>query len=361
MAEPENISASELAHAWHHIKNRESGWVFYRLPGTSEVHFVGGKITRNSIDNVAGNGFVIAPFYDQQKELWHIENTLHHMLIDHDFSKLDSGFEPFYKVINNESVGSKESYEKLVSDIIIEIENGTMKKAVPARAKKISIEKTFSPFTLFESLLKSYPNAFVYVLSTPQNGTWIGCTPEKLLQVDNNQISTMSLAGTKKTGDNDNQNFSEKETEEQDIVTRYIDDILRKFCTSVVSEGPHSISAGNVTHLATNFKGELKREYIGNYMPILKDLHPTPAVCGIPLNIARNFLLENEEFDRSLYSGFMGPVSTYKADIFVNLRCMQLFNKSALLYAGAGVVSGSIPEKEWLETEEKMNTLLRFL
>jgi len=361
MGEPENISATEFALAWHDVKDKDSGWVFYRLPMTSEVLFTGGKLTRNSIDKTIGSGFVIAPFYDQQKELWHIENTLHHKLIDHDFSKLVFEFEPFRQTIKNEIVSSKENYEKLVRDIIVEIEKGTMKKAVPARAKKISLKESFSPFTLFESLLKSYPNAFVYILSTPQTGTWIGCTPEKLLQVDKNLISTMSLAGTKKTSEAGSQNFSAKETEEQDIVTRYIDAILRNFCTNVVSDGPHSVTAGNVTHLATNFTGELKQEYIGNYMPILKDLHPTPAVCGIPLNQARNFLLEHEEFDRSLYSGFMGPMSDHKADIFVNLRCMQLFNQSALLYAGAGIVSGSIPENEWLETEEKMNTLLRFL
>ena len=144
-------------------------------------------------------------------------------------------------------------------------------------------------------------------------------------------------------------------------MTGYINDILLKFCDNIKSDGPHAIKAGNVTHLATYFSGKLKPEYRKNYMPILRDLHPTPAVCGIPLDISRDFLLQHENFDRSLYSGFLGPISESKADIFVNLRCMQVFSKYALLYAGAGIVAGSIPENEWLETEEKMNTLLKFL
>ena len=76
---------------------------------------------------------------------------------------------------------------------------------------------------------------------------------------------------------------------------------------------------------------------------------------------SRDFLLKHENFDRSLYSGFLGPAEEKEAHIYVNLRCMQLFEKEAILYAGAGVVQGSVPEKEWLETEEKMNTLGRFV
>ena len=361
MAESEYISAKELVHRWNEVKDQESGWAFYRLPGTSEVNFMGGKVIRSSIGEIPGNGFVIAPFYHPQNQLWHIKNTLEYKLIDNDFSKLNPDFGFMYQVLDQEDIGNQHRYEKLVSDIISEIKNGHMQQAVPARIKQASINDGFSPFSLYTSLLPAYPGAFVYILSTPETGTWIGCTPEKLIQVNNQEMSTMSLAGTKKTIEAADGKFSAKETEEQAIVTRYIDEILWRFCTDVVTNGPHPIKAGNVTHLATYFKGELKPEYIHNYMSILKDLHPTPAVCGIPLETSRDFLLKHEEFDRSLYSGFLGPVSESEADIFVNLRCMQVFSQSALLYAGAGVVSGSIPENEWLETEEKMNTLLRFL
>jgi isochorismate synthase len=361
MTAVEKISARELASKWNGLKNQESGWAFYRFPGSTKVNFIGGKVTGSSIDKKPVNGFVIAPFFNPQNQLWYIENALQYLLIDNDFTNMDPDFVPALQDFNDEKSDLKNQYEKLVSNVLVEIKKGTIKKAVPARVKQVVLEPGFSPFKLYESLLEAYPTAFVYFLNTPQTGTWIGCTPERLLQVNNDEINTMSLAGTKKTIELTKRGFSAKETEEQAIVTRYINDILTKFCTQIVSDGPHSIKAGNVTHLATYFKAVLKPEYHHNYMPMLKDLHPTPAVCGIPLNISRDFLLKHEEFDRALYSGFLGPVSDTKADIFVNLRCMQVFNQSALLYAGAGVVEGSIPEKEWFETEEKMNTLLRFL
>jgi isochorismate synthase len=92
---------------------------------------------------------------------------------------------------------------------------------------------------------------------------------------------------------------------------------------------------------------------------MLKLLHPTSAVCGMPLESAREFLRANEGYDRQFYTGYLGPVNVKgESHLFVNLRCMQLFSKKAILYAGAGVTIDSDAEKEWEETEMKLDTLL---
>jgi isochorismate synthase len=88
-------------------------------------------------------------------------------------------------------------------------------------------------------------------------------------------------------------------------------------------------------------------------------LHPTSAVCGMPLDRALKFLKKNEGYDREFYAGYLGPVNFHRdTHVFVNLRCMQVLEKSAILYAGAGVTLDSVPEQEWIETEMKFNTLL---
>ena len=91
--------------------------------------------------------------------------------------------------------------------------------------------------------------------------------------------------------------------------------------------------------------------------------HPTPAVCGLPAKKAKNFILENENYNREFYSGFLGeiniPKSTKnkKSHLFVNLRCMSLENNIARIYVGGGITKDSIPEKEWEETVSKSFTM----
>jgi isochorismate synthase len=91
-------------------------------------------------------------------------------------------------------------------------------------------------------------------------------------------------------------------------------------------------------------------------------LHPTSAVCGVPRDTALDFIGQYENYDRSFYSGFLGPVNMDgESHLYVNIRCMQLFQHQAFLYAGAGVTRESKPEKEWEETEIKINTLMDLL
>jgi isochorismate synthase len=101
---------------------------------------------------------------------------------------------------------------------------------------------------------------------------------------------------------------------------------------------------------------------------VMNTLHPTPAVCGLPKAEAKQFLLQNEGYDREYYSGFLGELNydfatgeEGKTDLFVNLRCMKIEDNKAHLYIGCGITKDSDPEKEFVETVNKSMTMRRVL
>jgi isochorismate synthase len=116
-------------------------------------------------------------------------------------------------------------------------------------------------------------------------------------------------------------------------------------------------------HLKTEFTVNMNTTnfpQLGSVM--LQLLHPTSAVCGMPLESSLEFLMQHEIYNRELYAGYLGPVNIHNnTHIFVNLRCMQWLGSKAIAYSGAGVTVDSTPQTEWDETEMKMNTLLNVI
>jgi len=220
-----------------------------------------------------------------------------------------------------------------------------------SRIKKISISA--NPLKVFYELCNKYPAAFVSLVYIPGDITWITATPELLVSAKDNEIKTVSLAGTKPAGSLDR--WTEKEKMEQQIVTDYIHQILERYSKNINVSGPSEVIAGNVKHLKTLFSTALNT----GLWNLVSDLHPTPAVCGTPLDKARHFIEETEGYDRKYYTGFLGPCNIKgKTNLFVNLRCAELFSHAVNLYIGGGITKDSVPEAEWEETELKANTLL---
>jgi isochorismate synthase len=221
--------------------------------------------------------------------------------------------------------------------------------------------------TAFEALCRRYPDAFVSLVSIPGLGTWLGASPELLLSLSDNNLSTVALAGTQGYSDNiplSAVTWGTKEIEEQALVSEYIRDFFRRLELPRFAEiGPRTVAAGNVAHLQTTFEIDLEpRRLLRLANQVLHDLHPTSAVCGMPKREALSFILENEKYDRAFYSGFLGPVHVEnRSQLFVNLRCMQLKQEHAILYVGGGITQDSVPEAEWEETVLKSNTLLAIL
>lgn len=272
------------------------------------------------------------------------------------------------KATSYHNAGTRNDYESLVQKSINAIEDGRFEKIVPSRFKKVSLPESFDVIETFQKLCDRYPNAFISLVSIPNAGTWMGASPELLIQVENNSIfRTVALAGTKpfEPGTNlKNVAWTQKEIEEQALVCRYIISNFKKIRLREYDEqGPKTIVAGNLMHLKTTYTVDMKETnfpQLGSVM--LQLIHPTSAVCGMPLEEAMNFLEAHEGYDREFYAGYLGPVNINNSMcLFVNLRCMQLTGADAILYAGAGVTADSVPESEWEETEIKLNTLLKVI
>jgi len=125
---------------------------------------------------------------------------------------------------------------------------------------------------------------------------------------------------------------------------------------------PYTYRAGSLLHLRTDITGILKRGK-ATLTNIAAALHPTPAVCGSPQKFAKEFILQNEGYNREFYTGFLGPVNENgaSASLMVNLRCMKIENNTARIFVGGGITIGSQPAGEWQETQNKMQTMLQVL
>ena len=259
---------------------------------------------------------------------------------------------------------SHEHFIQYIHNGMKHIEAGDFLKVVPARSRVIELKQEFDLAKLFLDLCDRYPNAFISLVSIPGIGTWVGASPESLISVDaEGTFSTVSLAGTQPYDPNKelyDMPWTQKEIEEQAMVTRYVIDCFKKIRLREFEEhGPKTVKAGNLCHLKTDFivnTIETNFKDLGSVM--LELLHPTSAVCGMPMQPARDFILENEGFDREFFSGHLGPVNIdQEIRLYVNLRCSQLLDQKAILYAGAGVTAYSVPENEWKETELKYKTM----
>ena len=262
----------------------------------------------------------------------------------------------------------KEEYIQYVEKSIAQINLSELIKVVPSRTKKITFDDDQNLSKVFIKLCASYQNAFISLLSTPEFGTWVGASPETLIEVSNNGIfKTMSLAGTQPHKDEQPLHtlpWTQKEIEEQAMVSRFIINRFKEIRLREFEEvGPRTVKAGNLAHLCSTFKVDtIATDHPDLGSTMLKLLHPTSAVCGMPKELAQDHLKSIEKHDRKLYSGYLGPVNMPEGShIYVNLRCMEVLKDEAVLYAGAGVTAYSMPEDEWEETELKCKTMLNII
>jgi isochorismate synthase len=264
------------------------------------------------------------------------------------------------------SSSSKAEYCTLVNAAIDEIERNKLDKIVVSRVTYIPLPEYFDPIDIFIQLKKCYPTLFISLVATPQEGVWIGASPEHLLTIKDKQLKIVALAGTQareKKNKLKDIAWKEKEIREQALVSYYIRHFLQKQALSWVEKGPYTVAAGKIVHLQTDFFLLVNEQNKFNIINrIIEELHPTSAICGMPKDKALAFITSHENYDRRFYCGFLGPINiNEESNIFVNIRCMYLDGEKAYLYAGTGITSDSIAENEWMETILKIKTLLPIL
>lgn len=259
---------------------------------------------------------------------------------------------------------AKVSFEALVQNSVEAIKSGTFEKLVVSRKELVEIGEV-KIIEIYKRLLYIYPNAFRYCFYHPDSGLWMGATPEQLLKVENKTLHTVALAGTQLYKEGEKAVWGDKEKEEQQFVTNYIIDSLKEYTQQIVHTEPYTLRAGNIVHIKTDITAELKET--GNLKNVVDILHPTPAVCGLPKLKAKQFLLQNEGYDRNYYSGYLGELNLDfatgqpKTNLFVNLRCMKVEASTTHIYIGCGITKDSDPQKEFIETVNKSITMRRVL
>lgn len=334
-------------------------FVLYSLPRTNSLNIL---VQQNSktfkSTSFEDKGFYMAPFNFQEDT--HIipfsESEAYHTEVDENLMPL--------RIIENSNSndGEKNIHVNLVNKAIENIKTSKNSKIVISRKKEIKLRK-FDLNKLLNNLLSANSDAFRYVWYHPTTDLWCGASPEILIAKTGNDFATMSLAGTQKIVGNTEVNWGRKEIEEQLLVTNSIIKNLSGILVEKLSiSKPYNQNAGSLVHLRTDITGTINKTQ-SSLSAIIKAIHPTPAICGLELESAKEFILKNESYNREFYTGFMGLVGhkNENALLYVNLRCMKIENKVAHIYVGGGITASSIAESEWVETQNKMQTMLQLL
>ena len=344
-------------------------FVVYRYPGNSKIFTriqLSGKIiyVENTGEVIDKEGFIYAPFHrktDFPVIFFEPEIIIENNDVPEDLPDKINNSAPLYPdfPVNIPVETPKSEYLENAKNFIKSFDE-TFRKAVLSRVQIEKKPQDFNPGRYFLKLSEAYPGAFCHLIHIPGAGTWAGATPEILLSSGPEFTKTVSLAGTRT--ENGSHKWDNKESEEQQIVTDYIESVLSQSgITSVVKEKTKTIKAGNALHLSTVFRFKTS-EISGRTGQIVEKLHPTPAVCGYPKEKALELILQTEKHNREYYSGFMGTVNVENAtNLFINLRCMKILPDKLALFTGGGLTKDSVPEKEWEETVLKAKTLLAIL
>jgi len=373
------IQNSRLFSLFEVLHQRNIPFAWYRLPHEDNISLLiqyrSFPDKLKDIDELNDvSGFVIATFPEESNQdvyLFrpdiHIQwqdltdevidkliSTLSEVIIFNDFEV------PVCTLVNTE----KEVFTNGVQKAVEAISNKAFFKVILSKIRVESIPEQFNPLTMFAELCERYAHALVYYWQLPGIASWMGATPEPVLREKDGKIYTVSLAGTQLLGDRPLSEvcWREKEIAEQAIVSRFIVQLIDKLGISEMNIiGPHNFQAGNLVHLNTGFEFDAALLKLSRG-PFIAALHPTPSIAGLPRDKAMAFIHENESHSRSYYAGLIGPYFPEReTHLFVNLRCMQLFKDNLVLYSGAGITADSDPEKEWIETDNKMMTLLKVL
>lgn len=277
---------------------------------------------------------------------------------------------------------SPETYIASVKDALTRFARGELEKVVLSRTLEITCDKTPDVRDLVKHLEARNPSGYTFAInltdeqSAAAKRTLIGASPELLISRRGNRIVANPLAGSEPRSSDphidkaraDRLLVSPKDRYEHALVIDAVAKALAPFCSELnVPAEPSLIHTPTLWHLSTFIEGELINPETSS-LELALAMHPTPAVCGFPTDKARTAIAELEGYDRGLFTGMVGWCdSSGDGEWVVTIRCAevaqptQIEKGSIRLYAGAGVVAGSDPEKELRETGAKFHTMLNAL
>ena len=258
--------------------------------------------------------------------------------------------------------------QESVTKILKLIQIKHFSKLVIAQALDIVATNDFKIIDCLHNLRKNYPDCYIFSLSNGRNDYFLGASPERLISIQNQQLMTDALAGSAPRGKTKIEDIaqanhllqSEKEKREHQAVIEFIMNRLQSLGLTPQRSPLKLLKLSNIQHLWTPIYAQLKPSI--HPLEIIAKLHPTPAVAGVPSDVACAAIKEYENFDRSLYAAPLGWVDYQgNSEFIVGIRSALIHKNKARLYAGAGIVEGSDPIKELAEIELKLQALLQAL
>ena len=241
-------------------------------------------------------------------------------------------------------------------------------KVVLARMVSFKFADFFDRFLLFNSLYASTPNCFHFYFETDGNQAFLGATPERLFRRTKHYVESEAVAGTGRRGNGNESDeafaeallLSEKDQREHEYVRQSLIETFSGLCKDMYIEPRPSLLDLNMgRHLKSKFWGILRKGVTD--IDVLGQLHPTSAVGGYPSKKAIEAIERLEPFDRGWYAGPIGWLSEEGSEFAVAIRSAHASDTQLSLFSGAGIVQGSLPEKEWEEIEQKISDYIRVL
>lgn len=258
----------------------------------------------------------------------------------------------------------KADWTAQVADAVGRIEAGDLQKVVLACALEVDLAGEVDLPDVLERLRRTYPNCYRFLFQPTEEAGFLGAPPERLVKREGHHVETEALAGSVGRGGTPEADAdlaaelveSEKIQHEQRLVVDAICDQLAPL--GAVSEGEQTVrKLANIQHLRTPITVDLDRET--HVLDIVGALHPTPAVGGLPPDVAAETIRDVETFERGWYAA---PIGWFDADgdgeFLVGIRSGLAGGRSATLFAGNGIVADSDPQEEWDEVQLKYRPLL---
>ncbi len=332
-----------------------------RTPGGAWRGFPAGQLVLPVLTvERPGDGTVRVHLAAQLKPEMPVRRLYHLLLPTHDETQAPAKG-PEARVVDAQFRSTPARFRELVREALVFIEQGRFEKVVLARSLELRLEEAVAAERVYEALGPDAELAERFFVRCGE-GVLVGASPELLAQVRDGRVQSASLAGTAERGSDPELLLQNpKERTEHEWVRRFLADALGEVADRVdIPDVPVVQAAGPVQHLYTPAVGQLKAGL--DIWDVLQVLHPTPAVGGFPRETAVSFIRDREGFDRGWYAGAVGSVSLAGEGAFhVALRSGLVRGTRVVLYGGAGVVSGSDPEHELMETGWKCLPMLRAL
>ncbi|KGR87741.1 isochorismate synthase [Lysinibacillus odysseyi] len=262
----------------------------------------------------------------------------------------------------------KEEYLQSIQQVTDCIKAGEAQKVVIARSLALQFEEKVASPQILSHVIHEQPESYLFGLEH-DDMLFFGASPERLVKVEEGHAFSSCVAGSIRRGQTSDEDKElgqallndEKNLGEHHYVVEMITETFKKNCSNVkVPKQPKLLKIRDIQHLYTPVEGILNKD--ATILQLVKHLHPTPALGGVPRQEAMEMIRAFEQMNRGLYAAPIGWVDADgNGEFAVAIRSAALVGDRAFLYAGGGIVEDSTPQSEYEETLVKFRPMLRAL